>query len=572
MATRRRRTQRARVRQLEAALADRSLGSSLTPPLPQAPPLRKSAYSMATLPVPRTTASMVEPVYPSQIPVLEPWKYAETFGAYNRGRLYAGYGSGVSFELLRLAVKRCLLLQAIHQVCSHDMLMLSRRAQTPEVLGWRVQHLAEADERVNTTTPAMQSRCDKVARLFLCPHPLYEKTFRGFLAKVMDDYLTLNRVAIELIRNYKGQVVQFRAVDAATILPTYRLLQRFISQEYDQRGPLAYEVAARLLEHDTGLPLLDSEYVCVMRGQLVGTFAPGELLVWEDMPVTDVRVLFPPSYVEKALEGVISWVYAFAYNRTYFSQGNPIEVILGITGEIQDDSFVALQEQLRENFSGIKGAWRVPLVQLPVDGQLSVLRLKENHKEMQFAEWMATLEELACSIYRVSRRRVNTDMRAESASLTGGQARQEEIEASKEESFKVHSAFLAEHFTELVHLLDPEMEFTWTGLDITNRDEEIKVEQIEVTTYRTVNELRLKHGDEPLPGKWADLPLNPLIFQAEGLTGGGGEQDGGPPGAEGENAGDANGGDEAYDPSEDAGAGEDDREDDQAQALNVGER
>jgi len=429
------------------------------------------------------------------------------------------------------------------------MLMMSKRARTPEVLGWRVQHVASDDETVDTETPAIQARCDQVARLFQCPHPLYEGTFRGFLAKVMDDYLTLNRVAIELIRNRRGQVVQFRAVDAATILPTFRVLQRYVGLEMaDGAQPLAYDVAARLLERDTGFPILDSEYVCVMRGQLIGTFAPGELLVWEDMPVTDVRILFPPSYCEKALEGIISWIYAFHYNRSYFSHGNPIEVLIGIAGDIQDDSFVALQEQLRENFSGIKGAWRVPLIQLPAEGSINVIPLKQNHQEMQFTEWMATLEELACSIYRVSRRRVNADMRGQSGSMFGGgssRAAQEQIEASKEESFKVHSAFLSEHFTQLTRLIDPDLEFTWTGLDIENRDEEIKTEQIEVTTYMTPNEMRMKHGNEPFPAdkKWGDLPLNQLIFQAEGLAGGtmGGDGEDGQSGngvddAEGEDA------------------------------------
>jgi len=547
---------RQRVRALEHRLAHQE-----SAPAESVTPLRKSAYTMMQTPLPSTSRDLIEPVLPSQIPVLEPWRFPDFHGAYSRGRYFSGYGSGVSFELLRLAVRRCLLLQGIHAVCQHDMLMLSKYARTPEVLGWRPQHVAEEDETVDTTTSAMAARCESVARKFLVPHPLYEPSFRGFLSKVMDDYLTLNRVAIELIRNYKGEVVQFRTVDAATILPTYRILQRYIGVQMDTNPhPLAYDVAARLLERETGMPILDSEYVCVMRGQLIGTFAPGELLVWEDMPVTDVRVIFPPSYCEKALEGIISWIYAFSYNRTYFSQGNPIEVLLGISGDIQDDSFVALQEQLRENFSGIKGAWRVPLIQLPVDGQISVIRLKENHREMQFTEWMATLEEMACAIYRVSRRRVNADMRGQSGSLGIGRARQEEIEASKEESFKVHSAFLAEHFTQLMRLMDPDLEFVWTGLDIEKRADEIKVEQVEVTTFKTINELRMKHGDEPFPDdkSWSNLPLNPLIFQAEGLTGAG--AGGGAQGGQGAEAGGAAAGGQREEPDWESPAEEESRD------------
>ena len=90
---------------------------------------------------------------------------------------------------------------------------------------------------------------------------------------------------------------------------------------------------------------------------------------------------------------------------TISSQGNPTEVMLGLKG-VDDDGFVAFEEQMREHFSGLKGFHRVPMVQLPIDGALEVIRLKENHKEMQFQEWMATLQSLVLAgIYRVSVRR-----------------------------------------------------------------------------------------------------------------------------------------------------------------------
>lgn len=533
MASRRARRQRQYVRSLEAALASRP---SLPAPPALAPrpafPIRKSIYSMGDVPVPPTSSALVEPIYPSQVPVLEPYRFAETFGAFQRGRLWNSYGVGVSFELLRLAVRRCTLLTAIHQVCLHDILQLSKNVKTPELLGWRVQHCETQDEGVDTETEEIQRRCARVTRHLATPHPIFEPNFRGFLAKVMDDYLTLNRVAIELIRNRRGEIVQFRTVDAATILPTFRVLQRFIGLQYagQEMNPLAYDVAARVLERETGMPILESEYVCVMRGQLVGTFAPGELLIWEDMPVTDVRILFPPSYVEKALEGIVSWLYAFYLNRNYFSNGNPIEVILGLIGDFQDDSFVALEQQLTENFSGVKGAWRVPLVQLPIDGQLQVIRLKENHREMQFDEWMMTLASLACAIYRISTRRIELAGRGQQNAALFGHAQQEIIESSKEESFRIHSSFLADRLTHLVRLFDPDLEFVWSGLDTEDRDAEVKVEQVEVTTYRTPNELRRRHGDEPFPDdkKWGDIPLNALIYQAEGLSMGGGGAGGGP--------------------------------------------
>jgi hypothetical protein len=514
MATSKSRRQRQRLRQLEAALAT-------TPPAAGAP-LQKSAYTMATLPMVRTTRDMVDPIYPTQLPPVEPWRLPETFGAYNRGRLWSGYGSGVSFELLRLARTRCLLLAAIHQLCTLDMLQCSEYAQTPELLGWRAQHRAEEDEAVDTDTPAVRARTHRLRRFLEVPHPVYERSFRTFVSRIMDDYLTINRAAVELIYNQRGEVVQFRAIDGATILPTYRLLQRYVTlNQPESQGPVAWDVAARTLEHATGYPILDSEYICVMRGQIVGTFAPGEILIWDDQPLTDVRVIFPPSYAEKALEGIISWLYAFHYNRSAFSQGVFTEVMLGLIGEFQDDSFVALQEQLREQTSGLKGAWRIPLVQLPQDGDLKVIHLKQSHQEMQFAEWMSTLESLiATGVYRVSTHRLDLHSKQQEGGAMFGKNKKEYVEMAKEESFQIHSAFLKHHVTQLVRLKDPEMEFVWTGLNPEDRQEAIKIEQIEVTTYRTPNEMRQQRGDDPIDKPWADLPLNALIFQAEGFSGG----------------------------------------------------
>lgn len=507
------RASRARIRQLEAQLA------ATQAELREVGGLSKSTSSMAGRPVPQTSRSQVYPVYPSEIPRLEPWRMPQQFGAFNRGTLYSSYGGGVSFDLLRLAARRAPLLTTANQICTHDLLQLSEQSRAPKQVGWRIQHVQADRDDVDTDTPEVRARCERVAKILRKPHPKLEPTFRGFLSRVMDDYLTINRVAVEVIRDQRGRVVQFSAVDGATILPTMALLQRYIALQGDlDPSPWAYDVAGRALEAETGEEILGTDYVCVMRGQLVGSFTESQLLVWEDMPITDVRVLFPPSYVEKALETVVSWLYAFHSNRTYFSNGNPTEVMIGLKG-IDDDGFVAFEEEMRENYSGIKGFWRVPLIQLPMDGAVEVIRLKENHREMQFQEWMATLQSLVLAgIYRVSTRRAELQSGGgENNGQLFGQNQVEYVEASKEESFRIHSAFIKQHLTELVQMMDPDLEFAWSGIDLEDEEQISRIEQIEVTTYMTVNEIRARHNQEPFETPWGDLPLNQLIHQAEGL-------------------------------------------------------
>jgi hypothetical protein len=425
--------------------------------------------------------------------------------------------------MLRLAARRCLLIQAIHSCCLHEFNQLSGYAATPHDLGWRIVPQLGPDTPKNAPLqPEQQKRCDAVKAVFESPHPLYEKTFSGFLQRVLKDHLTINRVVIELIRDQQGKVVQFRSIDGATILPTMAVLERFIRQRSPEGGtPMAYETAALMLERETGQPIRDAEYVCVMRGQLVGTFPHGQLLVWEFDQSTDVREIFPPSYCEKALEGIVSWLYAFYYNKNYFMVGNPIEVILGVSGEMEDDSFIALQEQLRENFSGLKGAWRVPLVQLPTQGGLSVIKLKENHRDMQFMEWHNVLVSLICAIYRKHPNRIYFEGGSQERAALFGHNRDEEIETSEEEGFRNNRLFFGQHLNRLVQLIDPDLTFTWSGLELDDRQAEIQIETAELATYVTIDELRERKGQKPFRQPWSQVPLNPLVFQAAGLTGGG---------------------------------------------------
>lgn len=514
MATKRQKRQRQLIRQLQAKLSERT----------------QSGASSTSL-IRRLPTTEGRPIYSSELPISDPWTVPDMFGAYQRGRqFWSGYGGGCSFELLRLAARRCLLIQAVHACCLHEFLQLAPYAPTRQDLGWRVepqqtQRQQAARERgaqvPMNLSPEMQARQQLLQNRMTCPHPLYEPTFAGFLSKILKDHLTINRVVVELIKDQRGRTVQFRAIDGATILPTYAVLERFIAQRFMGTGkPIGYETAAMQLEQETGHPIRDAEYVCVIRGQLAGTFPHGQLLVWEFDPSTDIREIFAPSYVEKALEGIVSWLYAFQYNKTYFMVGNPIEVILGISGAIEDDSFVALQEQLRENFSGLKGAWRVPVVQLPVEGQMSVIKLKENHRDMQFMEWIDVLISLVCAVYRKHPNRIYFSGKAHEGTAIFEHSREAEIESSEEEGFVNNRIFFGSHLDSLVKLLDQDMAFTWSGLDLDDRQAQIAIETQEVTHYVSVDEMRERKGEQPFGQPWSKLPLNPLIFQAAGLTGG----------------------------------------------------
>src|SRR5262249_18238070 len=135
----------------------------------------------------------VRPIYPTQVPVTDPYQTRDLFGAYQKGRLWSGFGGGGSFGVLRLAARRWLLLQAVHSCCLHEFNQLTPYAPTRQELGWRIEplnvhipsHSREIDAHVRALSPELAQRRAIVQARMECPHPVYEPTFSGFIQKIL---------------------------------------------------------------------------------------------------------------------------------------------------------------------------------------------------------------------------------------------------------------------------------------------------------------------------------------------------------------------------------------------------
>jgi hypothetical protein len=138
---------------------------------------------------------------------------------------------------------------------------------------------------------------------------------------------------------------------------------------------------------------------------------------------------------------------------------------------------------------------------------------------MQFDKWMESLISNATAIYGMHPLEINHGGQQQRQSIMSQANREQEMEASGADGLATVLGFLAECFTQLVSMVDPDFEFNWSGLDIEDRQEEIKIETQEIATYRTIDEIRQRRGEEPFAQPWSEVPLNSLVFQAAGLTG-----------------------------------------------------
>lgn len=429
---------------------------------------------------------------------------------YQKGLTFGARFGGLSHNLLREVATRCLLLQAIHSARTHQVMKFAKRwSGRKGDVGYRIIHESEYDESVKTENiPNVKARCDRVARAFEVPHPIHEPTFQGFCTKLTNDFLTINRPTIEIIPGMPGELPQFGAVDGAIVFPTLHYLKQF--SKVDTMFDLDEALSA--FYDQKGIDLSGAEWVVVREGILENVVPRGRIVIAPLEITTDIRhVGFPPSYVERAIIGVIAFVNAFSYNAQYFERGMMAEIILGIGGDFSDDEFIAFQDQMREGHSGLDGAWRIPVIRIDDGDQLKQIALKKSNRDMQFKEFINIVMALTCAVYRMHMTAINFSVVREGR-VVFEHAQKTEISMAQEEgelTLLSHIMLLLNH---VVQKMDPELRVQWVGLDSDQSKEEQGLIATELSTLKSVDELRISQGDKPFDQWWSQVPANPVIF------------------------------------------------------------
>lgn len=433
---------------------------------------------------------------------------------FQKGRSLGSHWNGLSFDLLREVAKRCLLIKAIHSARFHQIEHIARpwNGKKGEV-GFRVIHKDEYNPDVQVEKiPKIKERCAKVMAQLETPHPIYNPTFSGFCTKLTADFLTINRPTVELIRNERGEVKQFAAVDGAIVVPTLQYLRQFSSKSNFPESTSSEELLEKVFNAQQ-IDLSGAEWVIVREGVVESYAPPGRIFIAPLEKTTDIReVDYPPSYVEDSVIGIVSFCNAFSYNSQYFERGNMAEIILGISGDYDDDSLSAFQDQLREGHSGLLGAWRVPIIPMSNPEMLKVFDLKKSNRDMQFLQFLNVNVSLVTANYRMHPSTINFVGMSTEGTAIFEHSKEVEIETAKEEGFHTLAGHIGLLCDRVVRSIDPDLRFEWVGLTEEKEAQEAELISKEISTWRSIDEVRIAKGKEPFEEWWSGVPANPTIF------------------------------------------------------------
>lgn len=424
-----------------------------------------------------------------------------SFGTVSLGAEYKDRYASLSFEALKeIAVKVAPIGAIIGTRVDQVGNFTSRARYSDKNIGFRVKL------RDRTTTPTEEQE-HEIKRIedfiyqcgFTKDHS--RDNFDTFIRKTVRDSLICDQMNFEITRDSQGKLNAFYAVDAQTIKPV----------SDDDR------------EDDTA-------FVQVVAGKVVASFTDREMAFAVRNPRTDVNLQpYGLSEIELIVRQLTSYMEAEEYNMRFFKQGGMTKGILNIkedpSGLGNRNTLESFKRQWRTQVTGQKGAWKIPVFQLP--GELEFINIQQSGGEMVFEKWVNYLINIATAVYKIDPAEINFPnnggVGGKGSSLFSGE--EGKYNQSKDKGLYPLLQFIENTINKyIVSEFSDDYVFVFEGVNEKSEEAKLDIDKKRVETFMTVNEIRAERGLEPIEG--GDIVENPYFMQSKMQSGGGEGDDG----------------------------------------------
>lgn len=330
-------------------------------------------------------------------------------------------------------------------------------------------------------------------------------SFTTFVRKIMQDSLTIDQLAFEVVRNRGGEPLKFRAVDGSMIRlldsvdPNYA--QNFERFRWKGYLPKYCQVFEQQIVFNPQL----QEYVL---------YYPWELGFGVRNVSTDIwNNGYGKSELETLIEIVTYILNGVQYNGNFFKNGsNPkgfIKMKSPNTNAAQMNEF---KQKWRQMLTGTENAHKIPIFS-GID--MEWVDLQKGNRDMEFDNWTKFLIVMLCSVYRIDPSELGFQFR-DAAQVFGQDGQRQRLDHSKKKGLYPLLIFLQDIINRyIVSELDEEMEFAFTGIDVEDEAKQVDLDSKKLQSGMvSLQDIFRKYSGRELDEK-EDIILNPVYQQIQ---------------------------------------------------------
>lgn len=432
--------------------------------------------------------------------LVDPMELASSFG-------YKDKPFNLSYEVLR-AMSRTHLVKAVigtrqQQVCSfcepqkdkYSAGFVIQKRQKYTDAGQH-QKMSKADQQKAEWLTEFILSCGTTKNFW------HGDTFDQFIAKLVNDSLTFDQATFEVVRNMKGEIIEFFATDGGS----YRIADTYSD---DPDDPTRRHEGVEFIQ---GYP---PSYVQLYQNSVVASFYPWELCFGVRNPQSDIRYNgYGRAELEDMITSITALLNADTYNANFFKVGSSPKGILRYSGNVNQNTLEDFRRQWVAQVAGVLNAHKIPMINAD---KMEFINTHVPNKDMEYSKYQEFLIKIICAIYKIDPSEIGFNMSGNSEGNTGlgGDNQEEKIKYSKDKGLvpllKKIQYWINKY---ILWQVDPEFEFRFVGYD-DEMDLQTELDQ-DVTAlqnFMTLNEIRAKRNLDPIEG--GDIPLNPVFMQAQ---------------------------------------------------------
>lgn len=328
----------------------------------------------------------------------------------------------------------------------------------------------------------------------------HSDTLDNFMSKLVQDSLTFDQGCFEIVRNRKGEPVEFFATDGGT----YRIADTYNDDPENTKYP------EKIIQGYA------PSYVQLYQSKVVSEFYPWELCFGVRNPQSDIRY---NGYGRAELEDMIATVTALlnadTYNANFFKVGSAPKGILRYSGNVNENTLQDFRRQWIAQVSGVLNAHKIPMLNAD---KMEFINTMTPNKDMEYSKYQDFLIKVACALYKIDPSEIGFTMNANSSGNGGssmkGDETKEKIEYSKDKGLKPLLKKIEYWINKyLIWQLDPEYEFRFGGIDDDDEESDLERDVTMLANFMTLNEIRAKRNLPPIEG--GDVPLSPVFMQVQ---------------------------------------------------------
>lgn len=334
------------------------------------------------------------------------------------------------------------------------------------------------------------------------------------MTKICQDFLVIDQTAVELRRDRKGRVLDFHVIDGATIKRVSKITgYRGNKSDFDPRSFVAFgSDQARDIYAEKKLLVPEPEqikFVQEINGRLVAAFKADDIIFQQLQKRTDLRYAgYGYSMLEQAMNAITAFLWAVAYNAEAFNSGTIPKIALAFKdGNFSEEQLIALQDEWIANFRGIKGAWRIPILNREVQS----IDLLKSPRDMEYGKYLDTMSALICAVMGVDPAEIGLRFQQGQNVMFENQGAR--LKMSKDRALNDLLGGIANIFnTLMIHIgWGKRYKLEFTGVEPEDNKLQSQLRTEAVKRDKTVNESRAEQDLPPDP--YGDIILDPTYLQ-----------------------------------------------------------